>query len=373
MKIIIDFILIAGIILTMLIIFFINNSRQKREQPQNLLTLFFTVLGLYLLYHYAVLHDLIILRLFTFNFNGVTPLFVGPVIYLYVRSIFTAHYNWLNHNLIHFIPSMVFIVFISTPMLISLHKGEMIFTYLEFIAEYRKEMFTLFDVVFVVYSLVSLKTFLRFKQALKLNYSTLSKIKYDWISLLLVGTLTIASGHLALSFMSHLQGAETFQRSYLTIFSIVILVIYLGYHGINQSRILLPNFLVNESASKKQDYLFGIDKEELEQLKTRLEDVLVKDKAYLDQDLTLNKLADLIPTNNKKLSGFINQHLNTSFYDLINAYRVEAVKEKMNSENYDHMTLLGMAYDSGFNSKSSFNRIFKKETGLSPSSYKKTV
>jgi len=96
------------------------------------------------------------------------------------------------------------------------------------------------------------------------------------------------------------------------------------------------------------------------------------EKAYLDENLTLSKLAELIPTTDKKLSTFLNQHLNITFYDMINAYRVESVKEKLLSNNYNNLTLLGIAYESGFNSKSSFNRIFKKETGLSPSEYKKS-
>ncbi|MGM0580540.1 MAG: helix-turn-helix domain-containing protein [Bacteroidota bacterium] len=369
MEIILDFVLTAGIVLTLLIIFFVIKARQKWELPQILLTLFFTVMVLYLLYHYAVLHDLNILRIITFNFNAVTPLFLGPVIYLYVKSIFTEQKHWLKNSFIHFIPSIIFIIFISTPMLISLTRGEMIFSYLEFIAEYRKEMFTLFDLVFVVYSIASLIIFLQYKRTLKLNYSTLSAREYEWINFLLIGTLVISSGHLILHIISFTQIEETFQRSYITIFSMVLLVTYLGYHGISQSRILLPHFLLNETKSKRQDLI--IEEQDKQFLKDKLEELLLNDKVYLDHDLTLSKLADLIPVNNKKLSAFINQHLNTTFYDMINAYRVKAVKEKMNDKASQHLTLLGIAYDSGFNSKTSFNRIFKKETGFSPSDFKK--
>lgn len=371
MDIVLDFVLIAGIVLTLLIIFFINISKQKKELPQVLLTLFFTVMLLYLLYHYAVLHELNILRIITFNFNGVTPLFLGPAIFLYVKSIFIKEDNWLKNNLIHFIPSLIFTIFISTPILISLNQGDMLFGYLNYIAEYRKVMFLLFDIVFVIYSIVSLKVFFNYKRALKKNYSTLSEKEYEWISYLLFGTLAISFGHLLLSLNSHFLGTETFERSHLTISSMILLVIYLGYHGISQSRILLPNFIWNETKSIKQD--FNLDPKEEEFLKTRLDDLLVKEQVYLNQDLTLNKLADMIPTNNKKLSSFINQHLSTTFYEMINAHRVEAVKQKMNDNACQHLTLLGIAYDSGFNSKTSFNRIFKKETGLSPSTYKKTI
>jgi AraC-like DNA-binding protein len=87
----------------------------------------------------------------------------------------------------------------------------------------------------------------------------------------------------------------------------------------------------------------------------------------------LNKLAKHIPTTDKKLSLLLNQYMNTTFYDFVNAYRVQSVKEKLASVDFDNLTLLGIAYESGFKSKTSFNRIFKKETGFSPSEYKKSL
>ena len=174
--------------------------------------------------------------------------------------------------------------------------------------------------------------------------------------------------------MHPFEFSDTFERSYVTITSIFILITYLGYHGINQSKILGPHFLIEkviEKKGKKKNYLSNTSDEELQQLEKRLKEILANDKPYLDEDLTLTKLADLIPISNKKLSTFLNQYLNITFYDMINAYRVASVEEKLHSEQYNGITLLGIAYESGFNSKTTFNRIFKKETGLSPSEYKK--
>ncbi|KAG1657623.1 hypothetical protein GQR58_023297 [Nymphon striatum] len=106
---------------------------------------------------------------------------------------------------------------------------------------------------------------------------------------------------------------------------------------------------------------------ELNSLKTSLINFLENDKPYLEEELNLSTLANQLDTTDKKLSTLLNQYMNTTFYDLINSYRVASVKEKMASDKYDGLTLF--AYESGFKSKTSFNRIFKKETGKSPSEF----
>lgn len=375
MKLLLDFIIINGIGATTLVIFQLIKSKKGNELPQKILVVFFGMLLLYLIYNYATIYEIDLLRYLTFNFNGVIPLFLGPIIFLYIRSLFEDNPRLIRKNIFHFLPSLIFIVFISTPMLISLHKGKLEFIYLEFIANHRLQMFMLFDIVFLIYSIWTLKLFFRYRKTLKLNFSNLSGEDFDWVKYMLLGVLFISSGHLILAIYDLFFEITAFERKYLTLISIFILIVYLGYHGIYQSKILLPHFLIDDPPfrkGKKEKGLSNTSIEEIDAFKIRLEKVLINDKPYLDESLTLSKLADLIPTSDKKLSTFLNQHLNITFYDMINAYRVESVKEKILSDNYTHLSLLGIAYESGFNSKTSFNRIFKNQTGLSPSEYKKS-
>tara|TARA_R110002073_G_scaffold298418_1_gene465050 strand:- start:5465 stop:6601 length:1137 start_codon:yes stop_codon:yes gene_type:complete len=375
MELFLDFIITSGISVSILIIFLLLKSQKRNELPQKLLVLFFGMLLLYFMYHYSTIHSIEILRYFTFNFNGVMPLFLGSIIFLYVKSLFEDKPNFLKKNSVHFIPSILFIVFISTPILISLERGEMLFDYLDTIAEHRHLMFLVFDIVFVLYSVFTLMYFLRYRKTLKLNFSNLSEEDLDWIKYLLTGVLLIATVHLFLAFYNSYIEIDSFERSNITIISIFTLIIYLGYHSIGQSKMLVPHFLINEvnfKKEKKENYLSNTSNEELQQIEKRLKDVLKNDRPYLDENLTLTKLASSIPISNKKLSIFINQHLNTTFYDMINTYRVASVKEKLESNNFNNITLLGIANESGFKSKTTFNRIFKKETGLLPSEYRKS-
>ena len=375
MELFLDFIITNGIGASILIIFLLLKSQKRNELPQKLLVVFFSMLLLYLTYHYSAIHDILILRYFTFNFNGVLPLFLGPIIFLYVKSLFEDKPSFLDKNVIHFVPSILFIVFISTPILISLDRGKMLFGYLDTIAEHRHLMFVVFDIVLVLYSVYTFMYFLRYKKTLKLNFSNLSEEDLDWIKYLLAGVLLIATVHFFLAFYNSFIEIDSFERSNITIISIFTLIIYLGYHSIGQSKMLVPHFLINEvnfKKEKKENYLSNTSNEELHQIEKRLKDILIHEKPYLDENLTLTKLASSIPISDKKLSIFINHHLDTTFYDMINSYRVASVKEKLESNNFTNITLLGIANESGFKSKTTFNRIFKKETGLSPSEYKKS-
>ncbi|WP_353959585.1 helix-turn-helix domain-containing protein [Aequorivita aurantiaca] len=76
--------------------------------------------------------------------------------------------------------------------------------------------------------------------------------------------------------------------------------------------------------------------------------------------------------SDKKLSELLNQQLSTNFYNLINEYRVNEVKQKIKDKEYYKYTLLSIAHDCGFQSKTSFNRVFKQKTGMSPSLYKES-
>ena len=106
-----------------------------------------------------------------------------------------------------------------------------------------------------------------------------------------------------------------------------------------------------------------------EQLKT----YLLTNQPYLDGELTATKLAEDLKISRHELSAILNDDLGLSFYDLINGYRIEEFKKRVHDPDYAHLTLLAIAYDSGFNSKTTFNTIFKKYEGLTPSQYKKQL
>jgi adenylate cyclase len=92
-------------------------------------------------------------------------------------------------------------------------------------------------------------------------------------------------------------------------------------------------------------------------------------KPYLSPDLSLRLLAKQIDIHPNQLSWLLNESIGKNFNEFINYYRVEAFKALSNDPKNRHITLMGLAYDSGFNSKTVFNTYFKKETGLTPKQF----
>ena len=93
-------------------------------------------------------------------------------------------------------------------------------------------------------------------------------------------------------------------------------------------------------------------------------------RPFLRSSLTLQELADELSIASHHLSQVINDRLDRNFFDFVNGYRVQDVQEKLRDPQTQHLTLLAIAYDSGFSSKSSFNTVFKKHTRMTPSQFR---
>ncbi|WP_298884287.1 helix-turn-helix domain-containing protein [uncultured Polaribacter sp.] len=115
-----------------------------------------------------------------------------------------------------------------------------------------------------------------------------------------------------------------------------------------------------------------IEKAEKEKFKIKLLDYFEKNKPYLNSQLSLNILADEIDLHPNKLSFFINEIMGINFNEFLNKYRLEHFKSIALNPKFNHITILGLAYDSGFNSKSVFNTYFKKTESTTPSQWVKS-
>lgn len=112
-----------------------------------------------------------------------------------------------------------------------------------------------------------------------------------------------------------------------------------------------------------------LDKEASIAFKTKLFSYIQEEKSYLDPNLTLRSLATQIDLHPNQLSWLLNENIGKSFSEFVNAYRIKTFKQLAQDSKSENLTLIGMAYDSGFNSKTVFNTYFKKETGLTPKQF----
>ncbi len=117
----------------------------------------------------------------------------------------------------------------------------------------------------------------------------------------------------------------------------------------------------------------GLSEKQFNEIKSKLSDVMLKGKPHLNSELTLSDLADKLGTSLKNLSRVINEGFGQNFFDFVNTYRITEFKELARSSSYKDMTLLAIAYEAGFNSKTTFNTAFKKITNQTPTEYIKNI
>jgi AraC-like DNA-binding protein len=132
---------------------------------------------------------------------------------------------------------------------------------------------------------------------------------------------------------------------------------------------LLPSIRLPEEKLKEVN---NLQDARLSEAAANILTAIEQDKLFLDPELTLNDLAKKVQLPPYLVSQAINTHLNKSFYDLINGYRVEEVRKLLNDAKHQQYKILSIAYQAGFNSKTVFNSVFKKMTGVTPSQYRKT-
>lgn len=149
------------------------------------------------------------------------------------------------------------------------------------------------------------------------------------------------------------------------VFRSLLFVLLIGWVVYNTFKLLYPKTIYTSSPQGQL-----IDQTDFQGLMEKLSMLMNVDKVYLNPDLSLQILAKYLDVSEKKCSRFFSSTLNTNFKSYINQQRVKEFKKQINSGKCDHLTILGIAFDSGFDSKTTFNRVFKKLEGITPSQYR---
>ena len=380
----VDFILIAGMSLLFLLVLFLLKSNSGSSKK--LLSIFFLNAIFFLLYYYAYLHRSRILGGVALFFGSGSGFLLGPILLFYVRSLVQSSKNFTKPLLLHLSPYFFYLSLLSAPIALSMTLGVF--------QDYHSNYVAVADYInlienayFATYIFISLKLVRRIQRARRQTYSFVESSNLDWIYYLIIGLFTIVI--LDSIFSIYELIFPRIEWNIGTIIAVCIIVLYgiLGYKGMFQSKILLPNFLLEEPSNQDSNNMnsnVSIDKnspkltrqldvfseEEIAALKLKLDEILNEKKPYLNESLSLSELAKELGITDKKLSELLNQHLQTNFYNFINTYRVSEVKKKLIEDTDKKYTLLSIAYECGFQSKTSFNRVFKQKTGMSPSKFR---
>jgi AraC-like DNA-binding protein len=297
----------------------------------------------------------------------------GPLLWLYIKSLTDQHFRLKPLYLLHLLPFAVFMaqnyaVFFRFDMTtrIAIIKTE------SFVAHPMFLPMTMFiATVPVVYCIWGLWLVKRYNAKLKVYFSHLNDIDLNWLRLLLLVSLVfyavISYGfamlvHHKLATFGHLQ-MVSFSFSF---FYLLILGLY-GHRQINlfASRAIEINLEAVPQPAKASTRLDDHEKQFVDKLLA----VMEQQKPFLEPELTLSQLADAVAGKPEYLSEVLNTRLNQNFYDFINHYRINEFKHRCLMPEHKNLTLIAIAFDCGFNSKATFNRVFKKVTGLTPSQF----
>lgn len=388
LKILIDFVLIAGMSLLGLIIVFLAKS--KTRFSQKLLIVFFANAFFFLLYYYSYLHKIGLLGGIAILFGNGIGFILGPILFYHLKSIVLPTDTFIISLYKSLIPFGIVWVFVSLPLSIAV-ATDYFHEFHEFYMDYEIILNQIENIYFFIYLIISLKFLSQIQKLYKENYSSIHKNNLGWYKHMIFGFMIVLIIDTLCTIYELFYPILPWNVGTIVAFTLILMYAYLGYKGMFQSQILMPDFLLEKMSIPKIDndvvpndeyqkplaiqgpkQLDTFSKDEIEKLKSRVIELLEKDKLYLNESLSLTEMASCVGISNKKLSELLNQHLNTNFYNLINDYRVNEVKERL-KDNSGKFTLVSIAYDSGFQSKASFNRIFKQKTGMSPALYRKNL
>ncbi len=361
-------------------------AKRHKDVADYLLALLFILLGYEFWVNWIFLTGRIILHPHFFGTALPLVLLIGPLLFFYVKIHISPGFRFKAAHLWHFVPYLVLnIVYLPFFMLSA---GEKIVEYQNLVIG-RPSSFLSFVLLAssfspLIYAVWSVKVLKRHRNMIPELYSYINeKMKADWLwyltwSLLIVSGLTLFLNAI-IAFSDIADWIRL--RLYVSIFS-VIWVFLLGYYGIRRTSFfqafplgteLSPQEIKDLEQENKKYVKTKISQGTYEKYKKKLLDHMESEKPYLNKRLTLTDLASQIGVPAYVLSQLLNEYLDQNFFEFVNQYRVEEVKKRYADPASRNLKLIGIAQESGFNSKSSFNRIFKQQTGKSPSEYFKLL
>jgi AraC-like DNA-binding protein len=318
------------------------------------------------------------------------PLLMGPCLWFYVRS-FSETITWRKAW-----PHLIPFVFLFFPAYFNIaHYAakypnerivprEALHSPIAIIANYGKFLQSL------IYIYLSYRTLVSYQKSIRQLFSNITRINLDWIRLLIFGFLVLVLSAIAiLSIMLNFH--QYFTILLLTSNALTTIYIYLAtYKGLLQPTIWqvqpgvtkekaeaemqeaekldMKNSLPEESKTVRS----GLNQGKMDEIVSKINFLLEKEKIYQESELTLQQLADKLQTPTYLVSQAINDGTNKNFYELINGYRVDEAKKLLLDPKNRNFTILSVAFEAGFNSKTTFNTVFKKFTGQTPTDFRES-
>ncbi len=401
-----------GFYSSLLLIFFVHGlvyaillyrkGYRNESQPDKWLSIFLLLCILYIapwMLGFGGWYDTQPYRDFIFYMPFQHLYFIGPVIFFYVQSLLNPSFRFGKMGWMHLLPGILyllysFIIYITDNLILHQYYFLSDGTDRDFDNWYQISG----TISMLVYFLLSLRYYQLYRSMVVQVVSFADTLLFKWVKNFLTAFLVMILLNVVFSIAAYFPVFKKLEYTgpWWQYFSFALIFYYIaiaGYSNVVRTSLgykvnLLTNrpmYLLQQPSPLSSITIEMEDAEVIEITTTKEEGItsdtlldewkpkilqqVAAEKAYEDPELTLAQIARMVKSNPTIVSKVINQGFQLNFNDFINHHRVEAVKQKLQAGEQQNQTLLGIALDCGFNSKATFNRAFKKHTGLSPKEY----
>lgn len=276
----------------------------------------------------------------------------GPLLYFYSHSLMYKSFLFKKEQLFHFLPLPILYVLIALEVSICSYVGSLIYISL------------------IIYVSLAVKEILHYRKVIKETQSTVERVNLVWLE----WTMILFCFTLVLDMIDQLVWSMDIVANISTIhLALLLLINWMFYKGLKQPQIFLGITKLDEKVFQEKKNITEEKKptkKEQEEIDVLLK--FMKDNAiYTNAELNINQLSEQIEIPSRQLSYLINAFLKKNFMAFVNDYRIQEAIKRFKHPEDNNETISEVMYDVGFNSKSSFNTLFKKQTGYTPSEYKK--
>jgi AraC-like DNA-binding protein len=361
---ILSFINLFGFIWGIFFIIILLKMKKGCRQANIILAAFIFSICLIILNSFLMNSDTFYLASSVFKFLSLAYLLSGPLLFFYIKALIFEDFKITFRHLLHFFP-FVLNVFLYMPFYLEPIESKLGTWDPDYYSVYLTILLILRLLHLIIYFRLCLILLSQYKQRVNNIIASPEHDKLNWIRILIYvyGIFLGFLGILAVFRLFEISLFQTFTR-YMSIGD-TLLIIFISYKGLISPDI----FKINTKKPKPPKATLG--EEETQQYLGKIKNCMETKKPFLNSLFGIQDLSKLVSIPYWHISRIINEQLNQNFFEFINHYRIEEAKQKI-LEVKESRSMLEIAYDVGFNSKSAFNSAFKKITGQTPSQFRQT-
>lgn len=308
------------------------------------------------------------------------PLIALPLHWLYTTHLIARSQRFTAKEFLHFIPFVIYeavlFMFITLSLIDLSQAGTAD-------ASVTPPLLIIFNVMVIlqglVYLTISIRSINRYDLHVKDVASSVETIRLTWLSNITIAGLAAVS-LFVIEDLLMLNGINI-SNFILSSIGFALYVYGMGYGGLVKTEVLADPVVEKamhvveeiEQAEAVKYERSGLTEETAVHLHASLLSLMEEKKFYRNSQLTLADLSEALSVSPHNLSEVINTRLKKNFYDFVNGYRLEEVKSDLANPSKQHLKIISIAFDAGFNSKATFNTLFKEQNGQTPSEYRKRI